>query len=861
MKLITFAILLAIIPSTWGTTFNSDGSPSNIQTLHSQAQNGDTITLPTGTFTWTTGITISKGITIQGAGAGSTTIRDAITNSTRLMDVTPPNGTVSRITGIKFMDGGRAPASDVIHLNGVSPNGGQVRFDHNDYNPMNGLFLCDTAIGVIDHNTWTQSTHAGFFFYGNHWNGAGAGFGDEAWSLPTGFGTSQFLFMEDNVFTGTSVTELLPLSDGYHGARFVFRHNTINNMYFANHGTESTGRVRGTRAMEVYNNNFVGRGVNRYIVGIRSGCLLVHDNTISGYWGGSTTIAFVNYRNIATFRPWDTTSYSVDGTGKWDNNDPTVYFSGTAASASSGLSVTASGSPGWTVDQWKNYTIRRTTPNTHIGNAVILSNTSDTLSYTGTGGLGNNGFGDLTFAVGDAFTIRKVNHALDQPGVGQGGMVTGNDQSPIPSWPAGQNDQAVDPMYFWNNIVTDNGNQNVSVIENSTGGCRQGVNWFNGTPKPGYSPYIYPHPLVSGAPTPTATPSATITPTVTPTATATSTPTPTAAPNSLLNGLQFYYKLEDVSDSSGNGLTLTNNNTVTFVAGKVNNAANFVAASSQSLTHADNAHYQPGTGDWSVSAWVKWSTSGGSYGFVNYGYADSTGGWAIQQISDRLVARIGDGTHNVFIFPSGTYNDGAWHLVIATYHRSGNMELFADNVSLGTANITSVTGSVVTSSIGFQIGTDATGGLLQGNVDEVMGANRVWTSDEIAEIWNSGAGTTYPFTGPTPTATPTATATATSTPTATPTATATAAGTPTAPTGLQVIPTKTLQWTANPGNEVVTTYKVYRTKHGGADLVDTVVNPLSAVSSFLNAKQTRFYVTAVNDNGEGPKSSNITIRQ
>jgi hypothetical protein len=38
--------------------------------LHNAVLNGDTITLPTGTSTWTTGVSISKAIKIQGAGSG-----------------------------------------------------------------------------------------------------------------------------------------------------------------------------------------------------------------------------------------------------------------------------------------------------------------------------------------------------------------------------------------------------------------------------------------------------------------------------------------------------------------------------------------------------------------------------------------------------------------------------------------------------------------------------------------------------------------------------------------------------------------------------------------------------------------------
>jgi hypothetical protein len=41
-----------------------------VKALHNAALNGDTITLPAGTFTWSTGVRITKGMKIQGAGGG-----------------------------------------------------------------------------------------------------------------------------------------------------------------------------------------------------------------------------------------------------------------------------------------------------------------------------------------------------------------------------------------------------------------------------------------------------------------------------------------------------------------------------------------------------------------------------------------------------------------------------------------------------------------------------------------------------------------------------------------------------------------------------------------------------------------------
>ena len=66
-------------PRCAAAVWNSDGTPQNIQQIHdTQAQNGDTITIPAGTFTWSTGITITKAITLQGAGVGSTIIKDSV---------------------------------------------------------------------------------------------------------------------------------------------------------------------------------------------------------------------------------------------------------------------------------------------------------------------------------------------------------------------------------------------------------------------------------------------------------------------------------------------------------------------------------------------------------------------------------------------------------------------------------------------------------------------------------------------------------------------------------------------------------------------------------------------------------------
>jgi hypothetical protein len=50
-------------------TYISDGSPSDIQAKVNGASAGDTISVPSGSYTWTAGVTISKSITLSGAGS------------------------------------------------------------------------------------------------------------------------------------------------------------------------------------------------------------------------------------------------------------------------------------------------------------------------------------------------------------------------------------------------------------------------------------------------------------------------------------------------------------------------------------------------------------------------------------------------------------------------------------------------------------------------------------------------------------------------------------------------------------------------------------------------------------------------
>lgn len=530
MKFYLIIATLLISTSAWATTWNSDGSSTSIQTIHGTlAVDGDTITIPAGTFTWTTGITLSKAITLQGQGVGTTIVKDGVTSGRFLTwDYRATSSGAVRLTGIEFQNGGRTTVSadptGVLKIIGSNTNGTTFRMDHCSWTDLNGPAVFETVIGVIDHNTFTRTVAiSGAITYSHcsYWNGS-VDYGDRSWTAATGFGTSNFLFYEDNTVTQTKPAPLTWLHDGADGLRAVIRHNTLTNVKItAAHGTESFQRHRGTRAMEIYQNSIVATedyGQNN-IGQIRSGVAVFHDNTLTGssFWHpyGTPTLTITNYRVNSSDNPW----WAADGTNQWDVNDSTVYDSGTVTSSGS-LTLTDN-TKNWTTNQYVGYQVRKM-GQTNPTASQITANTATQLTFQA----GHDS--SVSFTVGNTYQIRKVTQALDSIGRAVGSEISG--ASPTP--PAGWNDQVTEPCYSWNNFDDATPAPHAIGFTAQNAIIRSGEHYFNNTAMPGYSTYTYPHPLTgagpSATPTPTASPTPTATSTATPTATATFTPTPSA---------------------------------------------------------------------------------------------------------------------------------------------------------------------------------------------------------------------------------------------------------------------------------------------------------------------------------------------
>ena len=72
MKTIVIVLSLLLLGcfSARATTYASNGSSADVQTKINGATTGDTVTIPAGSFTWATSVTMAKAIKLQGAGSG-----------------------------------------------------------------------------------------------------------------------------------------------------------------------------------------------------------------------------------------------------------------------------------------------------------------------------------------------------------------------------------------------------------------------------------------------------------------------------------------------------------------------------------------------------------------------------------------------------------------------------------------------------------------------------------------------------------------------------------------------------------------------------------------------------------------------
>lgn len=423
------------------------------------AANGDVIQIPAGTCTWTSPLSVSVGISVIGAGAASTIINSSYSGT--LLSISIPSATSStfRLSGMTIQ-----PLSisglqlGIANITGTcnSTTCSNIRLDNLTISGWltsiaSYLVYTDNVFGVIDHITLSCAGYCSTLVHVAHssYDGSSDGYGDASWASADSFGSVKALYIESNTLTSASG---MAVTDADEGGRFVVRFNNFQNVSVQTHGTETSGRYRGARQIEVYGNTYtITPDQQADMVGWRSGVGLLFNNT---YTGGGTYIdgaSLSNYRDGRSFSPWG----YCDGLGSYDKNDGTVYASGTVTSSSGSGTTTftvVDSTKSWTANQWATnppYSIvdvSQQDANGYYFGVAITSNNATSVTSTNCGS--GNGQFCWAWQNGDSYQILRASACLDQPGYMGGSRLSGWTPSPTNA-NGGYVYQTLDPIYEW----------------------------------------------------------------------------------------------------------------------------------------------------------------------------------------------------------------------------------------------------------------------------------------------------------------------------------------------------------------------------------------------------------------------------
>lgn len=207
------------------------------------------------------------------------------------------------------------------------------------------------------------------------------------------------------------------------------------------------------------------------------------------------------------------------------------------------------------------------------------------------------------------------------------------------------------------------------------------------------------------------------------------------------------YKLDessgDASDSTGNGNTLTNNNTAAYGAGKLNNCLLNTTGTTKCLSRASSLGYTSNSQNISWNMWVNLSN-----------YSNRT----VFQVTDNSVSRVSvqvyAGTDTALHLVAGSsevvssgLSTSTWYMLTVT--KTGTTyEMFINNVSAGTvaqATNSSYTGSFFVIGNGTNNGTSINSNQLLGGVDEFGVFPWSLSASDRAYLYGGGTPPSYPY--------------------------------------------------------------------------------------------------------------------
>lgn len=149
-----------------------------------------------------------------------------------------------------------------------------------------------------------------------------------------------------------------------------------------------------------------------------------------------------------------------------------------------------------------------------------------------------------------------------------------------------------------------------------------------------------------------------------------------------------------------------------------------------------------GTGDFTLSAWIKTSTTGVYQDILDKRTAPNGYLMGVLNTNKFGLFAVGGG-NNVSVIGDTTVTDGRWHYVVATFDRDGNASVYLDGksdatpVSMTTVGTVSTTGKAI---IGYRDpALSSVWSYFNGQIDQVRAYNYLRTPAQIAWDYNRGA--------------------------------------------------------------------------------------------------------------------------
>jgi hypothetical protein len=513
--------------TTTTTTINipacASGNHWNVSTVTLNIPSGNVV--PTLTIAGTT--TVTGACTPNGGNCtvtdGTVIIDDDTADANPIFTVIDQSSSSSqevRLTGITFKSGtGQAKFNGIASLNGVTDN---IRVDHSHFViSASGIQWQGCLNGVIDHTVFDGggvSNAVRAYNEGSCQNDS-LGVGDQSWTMAPAFGTAKFLFMENDVFNAGAS------NDCTKGGKFVARFNTYNAQTPAptiqTHPTGGGGRERGCRAQEVYENQMLPQPSN-YIdtdIWISSGSARVWGNTTtsSSTGGGTGYDAFLKWiemrQNNNTYTQgtppagWGYCGTAQTGTASnWDQNlNASGYFCLDGPGAGQGDLLTG----GFTFDGSGSNNVTNNATGCISSQTCAYPRQTNEKLYEWMDNFSPTPSNPTTFfAAQYSGSTNNVDYYLDCRAGSQSGCTSFTGATGVGSGTlAARPTACTTGVGYW---ATDQGswNQSGSGPQGELFICTAGGN--PGTWTLNYTPFTYPHPLVSGgtpqASTPTFSP-------------------------------------------------------------------------------------------------------------------------------------------------------------------------------------------------------------------------------------------------------------------------------------------------------------------------------------------------------------------